>query len=446
MHNPLVTAALAAFACSALASAQPARYCPDAARNVCYRVAVPETSASSGSGNIYIQLRAPTSYQWIGLGQGSSMAGANMFLMYADGAGNVTVSPRAGRGHVQPLEDPNTQIEVLAGSGVVQDGSGGEMMVANFRCSSCHSWAGGQMGLAETATSWIVAWREGPALDTAARDAAISQHDSVDQFTLDLTRATVDEDSNPYVRDNTGHRGDGHKNPGSGGNNTDGSGNNTDAVGAPVGEGEAVTPSAGFIQSTSRIIMAHWIIMFIVWLILFPLGSALMPLFGNWIFHATWQSVTFVLMWVGFALGKVAFNRFGEAGTTHTNLGTVIVCLMVLQPIGGYMHHRHYLQYKQRGVISHVHIWYGRALMVMGVVNGGLGIRWASDDGQVRGSPIMVAYTVVAAVMAVIYLGAKGFGVARRRRHGDAAAYSGTDSVDGNGQADKPDRPRRPFP
>ncbi|RYP19269.1 hypothetical protein DL765_003470 [Monosporascus sp. GIB2] len=385
MHNPLAAAAL---------------------------FAVPETSASSGSGNIYIQLRAPTSYQWIGLGQGSGMAGANMFLLYADGAGNVTVSPRAGTGHVPPRENPNTEIEVLAGSGVIRDGGGREMMVANFRCGNCNSWTGGQMGLADTATNWIMAWRSGPALNTADRDAAISRHDSVDLVQLDLTRATVGEDSNPYVGGDTNERGGGSKGP-------NGSGGSSDGVGAPSGGSGAVTP-VGAAQGPGRIVTAHWVIMFIVWLVLFPLGSALMPLFGNWIFHATWQSVTFVLMWVGFALGRVALSRFGGAGTTHTNFGTVIVCLMVLQPIGGYMHHRHYLRHKRRGPISYAHIWYGRALMIMGVVNGGLGIRWATG-GSARGSPLMIAYTVVAAGMAVIYLGAKGFGVARRRRRGAAA-------------------------
>ncbi|RYP92813.1 hypothetical protein DL770_001093 [Monosporascus sp. CRB-9-2] len=438
MHNPLVTAALFALACRASTSGRPARYCPDAVEDVCYGVAVPETSASSDSGNIYIQLRAPTSYQWIGLGQGSSMTGANMFLLYTDGAGNVTVSPRAGTGHVPPLENSNTEIEVLAGSGIVEDDGGSEMMVANFRCGNCNSWDGGQMGLADTATDWIVAWREGPALDTADRNAAISRHDSVDQFTLDLTRATIGEDSNPYVRDDTDERGDGPQDP-------DSSGDGSEGVGVPVGEGEAVTPAAGVPRRMLRILTAHWVIMFIVWLILFPLGSALMPLFGNWIFHATWQSVTFVLMWVGFALGRFAFNRFGETGSTHTNFGTVLVCLMALQPIGGYMHHRHYLQHKRRGIISHVHIWYGRALMLMGVVNGGIGIRWATD-GEVRGSPLMIAYSVVAAGMAIIYLGAKGFGVARRRRREGATTDTSASSVDENGQAAKAERRRRPFP
>ncbi|RYP04208.1 hypothetical protein DL764_004598 [Monosporascus ibericus] len=436
MYKPLATAALfaVALARSTRTSGAPAVYCPDAVEDVCYSIAVPERSASSGSGNIYIQLRAPTTYQWIGLGQGSGMTGANMFLLYADGTGNVTVSPRAGTGRVPPLENPNTEIEVLAGSGIVEDGSGGEMMVANFRCGNCDSWAGGQMSLTGTATSWIVAWREGPALNTLDRDAAIQQHDSVGQFTLDLTQATVGEDSNPYV----GGRGGGPQ-------NSDSSGDGSEGVGAPANGDGAVTP-VGVNRSLVRILTAHWVIMFIVWLILFPLGSVLMPLFGNWIFHATWQSVTFVLMWVGFALGRFAFNRFGETGSTHTNFGTVIVCLMVLQPIGGYMHHRYFLQHKRRGAISHVHIWYGRALMLMGVVNGGLGIRWAAD-GEIRGSPLMIAYSVVAAGMAVIYLGGKGFGVARRRRRGAAAAEKDTNSsVDGNGEAARADGPRRPFP
>lgn len=58
--------------------AEPISTCASGADNVCYAVGVPSTSASSTTGNLYIQISAPTTYSWVGLGVGGSeMAGAN---------------------------------------------------------------------------------------------------------------------------------------------------------------------------------------------------------------------------------------------------------------------------------------------------------------------------------------------------------------------------------
>ena len=294
-NNPQTTAALTH---SAVTSAAPAQNCP--ATDVCYSVGVPSSSASSGSGNIYIQLRAPTSYAWVGIGQGSQMAGANMFLIYADGAGNVTVSPRSGLGHVEPQENADADVEVLAGTGV-ESGA----MVANFRCGSC---GGAEMDLASTSAGWIAAWEQGDAIDSLDRNAQIVKHDSYDISQIDLTQATITSDSNPYVTS------------GDGGNSGSGSGSSGDSGDSSSGGGTVTTPGAvvpggagdtASFAKIGKIIMAHWVVMLVVWVILFPLGSALMPLFGKWVLHAAWQSVAFILMWAGFGLGYVASQQIG---------------------------------------------------------------------------------------------------------------------------------------
>lgn len=60
------------------------------------------------------------------------MAGATIFVMYADGNGNVTISGRAGgQGEVEPKFDSSVDLTLLAGSGV----SGG-VMTANVLCKS----------------------------------------------------------------------------------------------------------------------------------------------------------------------------------------------------------------------------------------------------------------------------------------------------------------------
>lgn len=60
------------------------------------------------------------------------MAGAHIFVMYADGSGNVTVSARDGnQGHVEPAFDSSLMsgVTLLEGSGIV-----GDNMIANIKC------------------------------------------------------------------------------------------------------------------------------------------------------------------------------------------------------------------------------------------------------------------------------------------------------------------------
>lgn len=254
--------------------------CASGASDVCFAVGVPSASASSNTGNLYLQLTAPTSYSWVALGVGSQeMAGANMFIMYADGAGNVTVSSRQGKGNVQPQYSASTasDLQLLEGSGVV-NGS----MVANLVCTNCKTWSGGSLSTTSTSSPWIAAWKEGSALDSTSPSENIAIHDGHSSFTIDLTQATIDTDSNPFT-------GAAASAPSSSGNTSSG---NTSSSGvsqtAPMGQ---------------TVIWAHGLGMAIVFAIMYPLGSALMPLLGKWMFHAGWMVLTWLGMWAFFGLG-----------------------------------------------------------------------------------------------------------------------------------------------
>ncbi|KAI0403930.1 iron reductase domain protein [Xylaria palmicola] len=385
MHRHFASAALSALTYSVLGAAATVSRCPT--NNVCFQVGVPEASVSSNSGNIYFQLRAPTSYSWVAVGTGRQMSGANIFVMYANGAGNVTVSARQGTGHTEPQHQTSTRLQLLAGSGLVDDG---QTMLANVRCANCESWDGGSLSLSNTAAPFIAAWKQGSALNSQSSEASISRHDSHDTFTFDLTKATIAQDANPFV--GTG---------GSGGGST-----------TPAPSDDAGSGSGSISTNIPQLASAHGIIMSIVMVILYPLGSILMPLFGSWVLHAVWQFVSFLLMWAAFALGIILSQKIGIGfSDTHTLLGTVVVVLFGFQPIGGYLHHRHYLKYQKRGLVSHAHIWYGRILMVLGIINGGLGLKLAGTRQS-----LIIAYAVVAAVIFTAYIGGALVGAARRRR------------------------------
>ncbi|TDZ12826.1 hypothetical protein C8034_v001838 [Colletotrichum sidae] len=404
--------ALAGALYAATASANPIEACPN---DICFKVAVPQSASSSGSGNLYFQMTAPTSYQWVSLGSGTSMSNSNMFLMYADGSGNVTISPRTARGHNMPTVPSSgaADLTLLAGSGIA-DGK----MTANVRCSNCASWSGGSMSLNSASTSWIAAWKAGSAINSASVSQSIQQHDEHSSFSLDLSQATVQSDSNPFAGSSNGGSGTGN---GNGNGSGTGSGNGNSGGGSTSGGSGVVFNGGG---GKSAILLAHGVIMSIVFVALYPLGAILMPLVGKWMAHAVWQSVAFGLMWAGFGTGYAYARDNGYLfAQTHTLLGTVVVALLAIQPFLGYAHHAYYKKFQSRGVISHVHIWYGRALTVIGIINGGLGLELSGIATR-----YVIAYSVVSAVLCLLWIGAAVMAAirkpSRRIKHEDSHASS----------------------
>ncbi|KAK4231201.1 hypothetical protein QBC38DRAFT_506922 [Podospora fimiseda] len=386
---------------------------PCQSNGICFSVGIPVSSAQSNSGNIYFQIKAPSGFSWVALGTGDQMSGSNIFLVYTDGQGNVTISPRRGTGHSEPQWDQSStaaKLTLLAGSGVGSDGS----LTANVACSNCQSWSGGDMSLQGTSVPWIAAWRTGSALATTNKGARISQHGGTTQFNLDLTQATINSDTNPFLasRDSSGDSGS-NSGPGTG-------------SGSGIGGGIIVNEG---VSSSATILAAHGIIGALVMAVLYPLGSLLMPLLGRWWVHAAWQMVSFCLMWVAFGLGvQSAKSRGILFEQAHTILGTVVICLFAVQPLLGYLHHRQYVKTQGRSEVSYVHLWLGRILMMLGVVNGGLGLKLSEER-----SSLVIAYSVVAGIIFLCYFLAKGFTVLgnRNRSSGVGQTYKETDGLCG---------------
>ncbi|KAI0398575.1 iron reductase domain protein [Xylariaceae sp. FL0594] len=394
MHRLFTSAALSALTYFTLVVGDAVSHCP--IDNVCYQVGVPEATASSGDGNIYLQLRAPTTYSWVALGTGSRMVGSNIFVMYSNGAGNVTVSARKATAYAEPQHQTDTKLELLAGSGITDNGN---TMVANLKCSNCQSWDGGSLSVTSSSSPFVSAWKKGSAINSQSLTAHISQHDSMSQFGFNLARATLADDTNPFLVPSNGG--------GEGGSNT------------PNDGGEAQIPAS--IREIPTLRNAHGLLMSLVMVVLYPLGAIVMPLFGNWVLHAVWQMVAFLAMWAAFGIGMVLAQRTGiDFHSHHTVLGTVVVTLFGFQPIGGYIHHLHYLKHQSRGAVSYGHIWYGRILILLGIINGGLGLQLARAPNN-----LIVAYAVVAAIIFVAYVASSILGETKRKRGGGRTFKTG---------------------
>ncbi|PFH61151.1 hypothetical protein XA68_18101 [Ophiocordyceps unilateralis] len=348
-----------------------APFCPES--GVCFRWAVPSNdSSTSGTNDVIFQLQAPTSYRWVALGIGSQMRDADMFVVYASGSDNVTLSTRRGTGHRPPQYMERSDVELVEGSGINNG-----LMTANVRCSGCNS-----LDLAGP-TEWIAAWQGGDPINSQSPSAPIAMHDGFNSFSINMATAGGVTNRAPFF-------------------GPDGSSGNAG--------GDAVGPVSR--RRGPRLGLAHGVLMSVLFIFGFPVGSMLMPLFGNWLLHAVWQVITFLGMWAGFGIGYHIAQRSGIlfAGP-HTTLGTCVCALMCLQPILGYLHHMYFLKYQTRGPVSYAHIWYGRCLMILGLVNGGLGIKLTGSNRT-----FVIVYSVLAIFFFLLYMGVSVFTSVKKMR------------------------------
>lgn len=183
------------------------------AENIRFKLNIPESTASTGKGDIFFSISAPSSYAWVALGQGSGMGGSNMFLVYTSSSGsNVTLSPRTASGHNTPTVNGNADATLLEGSGV----SNG-VMVANVKCkftktfssqvnaddsqgSNCNSWTGGTMDFTAGTGNWIYAYQSsGGAIKSDDQSAAIKQHNEQAAFKWEFAAAKGGSSVNPFL-------------------------------------------------------------------------------------------------------------------------------------------------------------------------------------------------------------------------------------------------------
>lgn len=413
---------LLTFASATAATAQVATY---STNNEGISVNIPSDTASAGSGPIYFQISAPSGTQWVAFGQGNRMSGSNMFVVYAQDSTNVTLSPRLGTGHSMPQYNSDAQVTLLDGSGIASDGS----MVANVRCDNCDSWSGGSMDFTDSSSSWIHASRSGDALDTDDASVSIQQHNIDTTFSLDLTSGTGGRSSNPFVAQSddssasasasgasqtataTGVSSTASQ-TGSISQTSGTSSTATNGVSNPLASSGSDTTSSGNSgtsasertggDNTQTLLSAHGIIMSVLFLALFPLAALTLYLPTTKkvrFIHAPLQVLGTILLIVGMGLGIVLGNRLGEIDGYHQIIGFIVVAMLVLfQPAMGLYQHLHYHKTGGRTIFGVLHRWLGRSMIILGIINGGLGWHLTHNDGA------YTPYAVVAAIVFLVYV------------------------------------------
>lgn len=323
------------------------------------------------------------------------MEGANIFVIYADGQGNVTLSPRQGLGEFEPEHDTRANVTLLEGSGIK-----GNRMVANVMCSNCHRWNGGSTDFTSSSGDWLHASRPGDPLDSTNVNENIQEHDDRAIFIWKYTPAHGGPDVNPFVA-SARTNGVSSPPPASGGSDSDSSG---DGDGDDDDDVEELP--------IDIMITAHGSLASVVFLVLFPVGAMVIRIFSLpvWV-HAGIQIFTYCCFIAAAGLGIYIAKSLDLLMNHHPIIGITLLALLFFQPLFGLLHHTSYKKVQRRTFISHLHIWEGRVAIILGMINGGLGIQIA---GNVKKGYI-IAYAVVAGVMGLVYLATVVFGEVKRR-------------------------------
>ena len=84
---------------------------------------------------------------------------------------------------------------------------------------------------------------------------------------------------------------------------------------------------------------------------------------------------------------------------SHPIIGLLVVSLLAFQPLLGVLPHTVFKRSNRRSIWTTAHVWFGRALITLGIINGGLGLQLS--DNTTKGE---IAYGVVAGVMWLVWM------------------------------------------
>ncbi|RAO67381.1 uncharacterized protein BHQ10_003393 [Talaromyces amestolkiae] len=385
---------------SSLVLAQLQTYSPPGQTDITYSINVPDQTATSGSGPVFIQIKSTNvDLEWLAFGEGTRMQGSNIFVVYGNGNGNnVTLSPRLGGPHVEPQFNSQAQVSLLDGSGI----SNGTI-TANIRCDSCISWSGGKEDVTSSSASWVWAVKSGSLIKSDSVSATISQHDTSGVASVNLQAATGGNSDNPFLNNPASSTSPASSNPSN-----------------PSSPQPLVTTFNT--ESTDRKQIAHAVIMVIAMVILFPtfaLSIHFLPSSRAVAFHGYLQIFTLALTIAGFGLGiSLSVDLYPITGSTyHQIIGIIVVSFLTLfQPAMGLLQHRYWRKAGQKSVFAYAHRWLGRTMIALGIINAGLGFRYTGIGGTMASKGVVIAYGVVAGIVGIWYILTVAFLSYRHRR------------------------------
>merc|ERR1711977_310171 len=132
----------------------------------------------------------------------------------------------------------------------------------------------------------------------------------------------------------------------------------------------------------------------IAFVLFYPLGAIGIRIlsFKSLVYmHAGWMMFTYLIVLASMGMGVWMAVLRGQMGEAHSIIGLVVVGGLLIQPVTGLTHHLLYKRVGRPNAATYPHIWWGRAIITLGIINGGLGLKLSANTKSGE-----IAYGVVA--------------------------------------------------
>lgn len=169
---------------------------------------------------------------------------------------------------------------------------------------------------------------------------------------------------------------------------------------------------------------------------------------GLWIVHGLFQIFALLLYTVAFGIGIWMTKNFYTLNDAHPIIGIVLFALLAFQPMLGFLHHAFFKRHNARTIWSYGHIWFGRIAIILGIVNGGLGLGLAKRTGHmVPSQSVVIGYSVVAGFFGLAYILSAIYGERKRGQSSDAHVEGQSKGSDSSSERERSprDAPRREY-
>jgi hypothetical protein len=126
--------------------------------------------------------------------------------------------------------------------------------------------------------------------------------------------------------------------------------------------------------------VAHAAIAPLVFALFMPLGAIMIRIFtfqGVLWFHAGWMVFSYILSLAALSTGIYLAYYIHMLDSAHAIIGLIIICSCIIQPVTGLAHHLLYKSVGRPNKATYPHVWWGRAIITLGVINGGIGLQLA---------------------------------------------------------------------
>ncbi|KXT18409.1 hypothetical protein AC579_8140 [Pseudocercospora musae] len=150
-------------------------------------------------------------------------------------------------------------------------------------------------------------------------------------------------------------------------------------------------------EDAGNVKVAHAVLGSLAWVITFPAGAIAMRFAKGpkaWLVHSSIQGIGLAIVTAGAGNGIYLAKVTKQLNAYHPIIGLVLFLLVWIQATGGFLGHYLWTKSDSKTFVAHTHVWLGRALITLGMINGGLGLLLSEDASE----GAYIAYGVIAGI------------------------------------------------